>query len=714
MTSRGFRWWAVYAVAAAAGMVTLYYFIFLLIPLNAWVGWEGIRGRLGRKTAGAWITANLAAFLLYLPWLPNAIRQATDPPVPPWRQPTPPLTALAEGWQALSLGQSAPDWTAPISLVVLAVFLLGLARTRPRALIWSITLAPPALILIASALATPLYHVRYLFTFSPAVYVAIASGEAQLWRRQRIAATLVAALWVVGAVATLHAFWTSPEYRADDHRGAVRALYERWRPGDAVLVNAGYAYTALATYWPGEIAERGRLTGALPDPRVDDGLLMLTTGHVDGAPDLGWSDPRSDFFAMPTEAARAQIAAAFERYPRLWHYRIYDTVSDPDGLTRSLLDEDGIMVEDRVFGGEANMRLQAFTPRGGAAWIPARPEATYENGLKVQWARPAASVVAGDRLFSELIWLPQEPVGDIATSIRLVGPDGTIWAQPPDEQPSGALYPAAAWPVGQAQRQPIALEIPRGAPPGEYHVELVTYDPQTGQPLALTSVEQGDATTQGVTLGHVVVSRPEPSPAMERGIASFGPLRILEADTPATRVSAGDQMPVEILWQAVEAPGEPLVVVMQLLDSAGNVVAGIEEEPLQGRYPTQLWEAGEIVRDRHTLDVPMGLPDGAYRLIVGVYRAADRGGSKGSGGCCRADRRSRSRRSRCIPVVDVQNRRGGLRATSEQHTKSRRAMNHPAVLDECWSCTQCRISSHGLPTPSGSDQATLWHPKVTA
>ena len=221
VTSRGFRWWAVYAVAAAAGMYTLYYFIFLLIPLNAWVGWEGIRGRLGRKTAAGWITANLAAFLLYLPWMPNAIRQATDPPVPPWRQPTPPLTALAEGWQALSLGQSAPDWTVPISLVVLAVFLLGLARTRPRALIWSITLAPPTLILIASALVTPLYHVRYLFTFSPAVYVAIASGEAQLWRRQRIAATLVAALWMVGAIATLHAFWTSPEYRADDHRGAV-------------------------------------------------------------------------------------------------------------------------------------------------------------------------------------------------------------------------------------------------------------------------------------------------------------------------------------------------------------------------------------------------------------------------------------------------------------------------------------------------------------
>jgi hypothetical protein len=81
---------------------------------------------------------------------------------------------------------------------------------------------------------------------------------------------------------------------------------------------------------------------------------------------------------------------------------------------------------------------------------------------------------------------------------------------------------------------------------------------------------------------------------------------------------------VEILWQAVTAPAEPLVVVVQLLDQAGNVVAGIEEEPLRGQYPTQLWGAGEMVRDRHRLNTPTDLADGKYRLVAGLYRAADR------------------------------------------------------------------------------------------
>ena len=43
-------WWAVYAVAAAAGMYTLYYFVFLLIPLNLWVLWQIANGK--------WQTAN--------------------------------------------------------------------------------------------------------------------------------------------------------------------------------------------------------------------------------------------------------------------------------------------------------------------------------------------------------------------------------------------------------------------------------------------------------------------------------------------------------------------------------------------------------------------------------------------------------------------------------------------------------------------------------
>ena len=149
------------------------------------------------------------------------------------------------------------------------------------------TLGPLALILLVS-LVTPLYHVRYLFTYSPAFYVVMAAGLAWLLRRSKVVFAVALGVWLAAAGVTLHAYWHDPAYRADDHRAAVRYVREHWRPGDVVLVNAGWPYTALTTYWDGPIATRSRLTGDLPaTPDDPNALVMVTTGHVDGDPEPG-------------------------------------------------------------------------------------------------------------------------------------------------------------------------------------------------------------------------------------------------------------------------------------------------------------------------------------------------------------------------------------------------------------------------------------------
>jgi hypothetical protein len=440
---------------------------------------------------------------------------------------------------------------------------------------------------------------------------------------------------------TLHAFWADPRYRADDHREAVRFLQEHWRPGDVVLVNAGYTYTALLTYWDGPIATRGRLTGELPTPRADAALVLLTTGHVDAAPNLGWADPRSDFFAMPATVAGRQLADLFKKFPRVWHYRIYDTVNDPQGRIRAWLEENGQRFEDRVFAGEANMRVQGFVPRKAATPDLAWPAALFGAGLTVRAEPLPAQIAAGETLYPVVTWEVTAPTADFATSVRLVGPEGAVWAQPPDEQPLGPLFPADRWPPGQpaptaspgTQRQPLALPVPVGTPPGDYTIELVVYDPATGRPWIVRAEKGGLAiTANGVNLGQINVVRATTESrasgevaTAKRVLARFGPLALVEATSPATIVAPGGQVPVELLWQAGQGTlTEPLVVVLQLLDDQGRVAAGLEAQPLDGRYPTQQWVAGELVRDRHTMTLPADLPPGGYRLIVGLYRAADR------------------------------------------------------------------------------------------
>ena len=644
--------WAAYAFAASAGLYTVYYFSFLLLALNLWVLTLLLFRKIQPAHTLSWLLANLAALVFYAPWGPIAWRQAMSPPVPPWRSDVGLLPTVRESWTALSLGQSAPAWAWPLLVLALLLYVIGLlsllrlVRRRNGAAVTPTlrdnaagsdgahpiaasflpvaTFGSLGLVLLGSAVTTPLYHVRYVFTYSPAVYVALGAGFIWLWERWKAIAAVVAAAWLAGAAVTLSAFWNDPKYRPDDLRGAATYLESRWRPGDALLVNAGYAYPALLTYWQGSVGSFDRLTATATAPRPDGSLVAVMSGHQDGDPNLGWGDPRSDFFAMPADQATDGLSALFAHFPRVWHYRIYDTVSDPDGRLRAGLDAEGQSIEDRVFTGEANLRVQGFVPRAGTAWAADRAAVGYPPGLEVQWAPLQSEAVAGETIYPVLTWRAKEqPDSDIATSIRLIGPDGVIWSQPADERPLGKMFPAHLWPSGQVARQTLALPVTLGTPPGDYTVELVVYDPASGAPRAPVGKDAKAQTPAALTLGEIAVRRPQLAGPALASLGQFGALALVEAGTPATTVAPGDAVPVDLTWQAAVAPGEPLVLVVQLLDSEGRMAAGLEAQPLDGRYPTQEWARGEVVRDPHTLTVPVNLAPGSYQLIVGVYRAAN-------------------------------------------------------------------------------------------
>lgn len=506
------RSYAFYALAAAAGMYVLYYFAFLLVPLNLWVLIALVRRR---RSVWPLILANIAAAMLYIPWLGIAFRQATQPPVPPWRAAPDLPAALLESWNALSFGQSAPGWIWPALLLTLLLYAFGLrvlARRRGIDMAVSLavaTLGPLFLILVISSIATPLYHVRYLFTYSPAFYVVAAAGLVSLGRRSRQALLVTAAVLVLAMGISLREFWCNPAFAADDHRAAVRELRARWRPGDVVLVNAGWAYTALVTYWDGEIGGRYRVTGALPEPRSDAALIMVTTGSTDGDPQLGWGDPRSDFFAMPSEAAKAQVSDLFDRFTRVWQYRIYDTVNDPDGLIRALFQRHGQIVDDRLYPGDSYLRLQLYVPRRGVDWNGSLPGAMYEDSLQMRFEPLAATAAPGATLYPSLVWRPEGRVpARIATSLRLVRQDGETIYQPGDEWPLGPDFFSDRWPPGVAQPQSLALTIPDGTPPGNYRLVLVVYAAETGQPFLPGLVNGSEAAPPGLLLGKITVADP--------------------------------------------------------------------------------------------------------------------------------------------------------------------------------------------------------------
>lgn len=622
-----------YALCGALGLWTLTYFAFLLIALNLMAGAWWLAARIGGRAGWGWLERWLLAqggvLLLYAPWLPVALRQAADPPVPPWRELGSLGQVAIETWSALSLGQSiAPGRAWPALLLAAALLVLGLVaalpRSRGRWLLAGHSFLPIGLIYLASFL-TPLWHVRYAFIYSTPFYVLLAGGLAWLWTRWRPAVALSLALWLAYAGLATTGYHSDPRYAGDDHRAAVRFLAERWRPGDAILVNAGYVYTALVTYWDGEpLARRGRLVGE-PWSRQEAGPVVLQAGTVGGSPSLGWGDPAADFYAMSPAETEQALGRLFAEFDRVWVYRLYDTVTDPSGLIRGWLAEHGTAFEERSFSGEGQLRVQGYLtgrepdPGGGQPLNRALADGTLRL---LEFSPQRGTVAVGASLDLNLVWQVGAPLQEEATLFAgLFDEARRRWAQV-DEHPLGSLYPPVDWPAGAQVRTPLRLPIPPGTPPGRYRLEIGWYRFSGGQ-TAWLPWEEGER----LALGQLEVVAPADwrtlsTPAVAQPMAvEMGPgVSFLGFTASAFEGYPGDELAVDLYWRAQADAPEPGVVVLRLSDDSGTVWLEDAAAPAGGRAPFSGLAAGQVLRDPRTVALPGALSPGAYNLSVGRKR----------------------------------------------------------------------------------------------
>ena len=644
---------AVYAVCGAVGLWMLYYFAFLLVAINLMVGlwwlmtaWRHVawRRREGWRWLEAWGLAQAAVLLLYAPWVPVAWRQVTQPPVPAWRSFTGLGDLLLQTWSALCLGQSVQVTRVwPALLLFATLFGLGVlskwlrpplrgAWTGSGVPSWLLTghVFVPVFLIYFVSFITPLYHVRYAFTYSTPFYILVGAGLAWLWSRWRLAGWLSLAAILVFSGISLYAYHSDPDYANDDHRAAARFLGERWRPGDAILVNAGYAYTALLTYWDGDpIVWHGRLVGGGSGDWAGtstSGPVVVQTGTVDGDPSLGWGDPGSDFYAMGQAETAEALDRLFASFDRVWVYRVYDTVTDPDGYIRRWLEEHGTLFEDRGFTGESQLRVQGFlTGRDPLAGIEEPLDATLADGslrLVGATALPLTAEVGGV-LDLALAWhVASPPSGDVVLFAGLFDEVGRRWAQA-DERVLGSRYPAAAWPEGAMVRTPLRLDVPPGTPPGRYRLEVGWYRFADGQPVWLAWTA-GDRWS----LGEVEVVAPGdwselPLPEMTYPAhVMIGPdVRLLGFNAPALEAYPGGTLELALYWQALEDGPEAGLAVLQLRDDSGQLFTEASSAPVGGAVPFVRLEAGQPVRDPRPFALPADVAPGVYNLVLGRRRA---------------------------------------------------------------------------------------------
>lgn len=698
----------------AAGLYTFYYFGFLMAAAGiAVVVWGIVQARsISReqlRVLRMWLGAHVLGLLLWLPWMPIFVRQALEPPVPPWREPwqgiAETFSALLETATVYLVGHAyhAPIWIGLAGLCVVAIGLVlayaqkwRLTPSRGEEIVYLGVFAfgPPLLIILISSLLTPLFHPRYLYVYHAPFLILLAAVLVALTARtaspsRQTATRLLPIIFLLTfAGGTIH-LWTDPVYRADDHRGAVARIAQEWRPGQVILVNAGWVYRAFQVYWPTEtvnvddalpprLAPRLRLAPH-PEPRharqyspESEGVPLFYSGSIDGAESLGWHNPQADFFAVSAQDTIDALDQLSTQATALWHYRIYDTVSDPNATIRTWLADHANLLTSEPLPGRDFLRLEQYalpgdppqeqdiTPTSIAFHWPNAPaeEARSENGsqslLLTAFDLPHAAT-GGQKLYVPLhfafppTFAEANALHRLGISMRLVDSEGVVYAQ---DDFSISLSPAAHASTAHTEavqhRDALvaALPVSVATPPGDYRLVLLVYDPETLIPLiprlARAQTAGVDAAEQaaisitpenGVNLGRITVQLPPEPPSISDSPnaphAQFDYIRLLTADWGQSLDINAPNWEIVLVWEPQPSPyrdNYDVILEWKPVDTQGTSTnpTSVWRAPLgPASYPSANWQTGYPVQQIYRLDLPARLAPGTYTIRLGMRRTAD-------------------------------------------------------------------------------------------
>jgi hypothetical protein len=254
----------------------------------------------------------------------------------------------------------------------------------------------------------------------------------------------------------------------------------------------------------------------------------------------------------------------------------------------------------------------------------------FESSIKlIGYDLPRTTFAPGETItlttYTESIDPPPFTLG---WRVQLVGRGGEIASQAAGD-PFADKYPLQRWPPGVPARDVWTLPLSPNIPSGVYELKMGLFrrtdgqetsswyaDPESGAILRNKKPLWGAA-----PLTKIKIPLPPPSagewnaatPLDARVGDNFALARYaLQAD-PATR-----GVHLTLYWQALAKTENDYTVFVHVLDSSGKVVAQKDAPPLDGTYPTSIWDAPEIVKESYALTIPADAR-GPFSIEIGMY-----------------------------------------------------------------------------------------------
>lgn len=220
-----------------------------------------------------------------------------------------------------------------------------------------------------------------------------------------------------------------------------------------------------------------------------------------------------------------------------------------------------------------------------------------------------------------LYWELVKPVSkDYLSTVHLLGRDNRSVGHV-NRYPARGMIPTSQWQAGQIWRDVYTVYVNQDAEaPARLRVLVSLYDAKAeadvpavgpdGSAIELIVVgEAGLAAAEGVVL--------EPERPLE---ATFGDnIAFLGYELSPSLPAAGEMLNIVLYWRADGRPALDYTVFVQLLDAAGNQLAGADGPPVNGDFPTGWWRNGDMVKDSHLMQLPEDIGAGDYSLLIGLY-----------------------------------------------------------------------------------------------
>jgi hypothetical protein len=168
-------------------------------------------------------------------------------------------------------------------------------------------------------------------------------------------------------------------------------------------------------------------------------------------------------------------------------------------------------------------------------------------------------------------------------------------------------------------RQIFPLEKWEPAEVTTYHVIPVNEDAGFGRYDILLAIGYQAGTIDQQIIGSVKIPVPSDDNSSEEPLAHFDDGSQSADLMSATIGQSTGQLSVNLVWRGGSRFDADYIIFVHLTPPDDPIpLAQADAPPLNGRYPTSIWESGDLISDSYTLDIT-SLPPGEYVIRVGLF-----------------------------------------------------------------------------------------------